>query len=146
MAKLTSFIDSNIWLYILMTDPKNSEAEEKRKREIAQALVTNATIMISTQVINEVCSVLCRKAKLKESNLQQVIQDFYQLCPVISLSPEIFIQASQLRSNHRFSYWDSVIVASALVANVDILYSEDMQHGYVVNGQVKIINPFQIKK
>ncbi|WP_017748250.1 hypothetical protein [Scytonema hofmannii] len=56
------FIDSNIWLYLFMVDPISSETEEIRKRSLAINLINNVNAVVSTQVINEVCSVLCRKA------------------------------------------------------------------------------------
>jgi predicted nucleic acid-binding protein len=52
------------------------------------------------------------------------------------------ISASKLRHNYCFSYWDSLIVASALKAKVAILYSEDMQNELIVDKSLKIINPF----
>lgn len=53
------------------------------------------------------------------------------------------MSASKLRQNHRFSYWDSLIVASALKAQAEIIYSEDMQHGLVVDKILTIINPLR---
>jgi len=51
--------------------------------------------------------------------------------------------ASKLRSNNAFSYWDSLIVAVALDAGCSTLYSEDMQHGQRIEGQLTIVNPFK---
>ncbi len=47
-----------------------------------------------------------------------------------------------LLDRYRFSYFDSLILASALTANCQILYSEDLQHGQVIDGRLTIINPF----
>jgi predicted nucleic acid-binding protein len=47
-----------------------------------------------------------------------------------------------LHKNHKFSYWDSLIIATAINAGAEILYSEDLQHGRTINN-LKIINPFQ---
>jgi len=41
-----------------------------------------------------------------------------------------------------FSLYDSMIVSSALEAGCAILYSEDMQSGQNINGQLVITNPF----
>jgi predicted nucleic acid-binding protein len=51
------------------------------------------------------------------------------------------LQAQQLRENYCFSFWDSLIVAAALKANCETLYSEDMQDGLLVNKTLRIINP-----
>ena len=43
---------------------------------------------------------------------------------------------------YAFSFWDSTIVASAILAGASVLYAEDMQAGLVVESRVRIINPF----
>lgn len=79
------FIDSNIWLYSLMIEPSASESE-LRKRSLATQLISADDILISTQVINETCSVLSRKAAFEESQLRQIIQELYDGCIVIEIN------------------------------------------------------------
>lgn len=136
------FVDSNVWLYRLMGELNDSEQED-RKRLIAIALTNTENLRISTQVINEVCSVLRRKASFNENQIQQVIQEFYDGCIVLELDFDTLILASNLRTQYGFSFWDGLIVASALSANAEILYSEDMQDELVVSQQLKIVNPFK---
>lgn len=66
----------------------------------------------------------------------------------IVVSPELsaMLKASELREKHSYSFWDSLIVASALQINAAILYSEDMQHGTIIDNRLKIINPFVAQK
>ena len=71
-----------------------------------------------------------------------VLHALYLSCRVLPDAEEAFALASALRTNHRFSYWDSLIVAAALDAGCDTLYSEDMQHGQVVEGRLRLVNPF----
>lgn len=52
-------------------------------------------------------------------------------------------QAHKIKLKYGFSYWDSLIVASALETNCEQLYSEDMQHKQVIEGRLTILNPFQ---
>ncbi|MEZ4708530.1 MAG: PIN domain-containing protein [Caldilineaceae bacterium] len=100
-------------------------------------------VEISSQVINEVSVNLLRKAHFAEEQVQQLIESFFAKYPVIEADKAIFLAASNLRQRYSFSYWDSLIVASALQAGVEVLYSEDMQHGLKVNGQLEIVNPFK---
>ena len=44
---------------------------------------------------------------------------------------------------YKFSFYDSVIAASALHAGCKILYSEDLQDGQVIDKQLRITNPFE---
>lgn len=74
------FIDSNVWLYRLMTDPESTKSEEVRKRALAidptDSANNNANSIVSTQVINEVCSVLMRKASFNERQIELTIDSF----------------------------------------------------------------------
>ena len=130
MSNKTSFLDSNIWLYVLLNI--QNEQNTDRKREISISLTDSKGIVISTQVVNEVCVNLLRKASFNEEQIKELIQDFYDRCTVIELNFEIITDASNLRLQYSFSFWDSLIVASALYAKVGILYSEDMQDGLIV--------------
>ena len=144
MTNQTIFLDSNIWLYRFLADQDSNPQEDARKRQIAVSLTNLKNIVVSTQVINEVCSVLKRKVRLSESQIFQLIEEFDLQCLVIDLTTSILKKSSQLRTNYNFSFWDGLIVASALAADVTILYSEDMQDGLIVDNQLTIINPFKI--
>ena len=52
-------------------------------------------------------------------------------------------RALQIKKKARYSYWDSLIIASALENNCSILYTEDMQEGQVLNSGLTIVNPFR---
>jgi predicted nucleic acid-binding protein len=134
MTNSLYFCDSNIWLYRLLIDPECNDAAERRKRNLAAALTSRENILISTQIINEVCAVLSKKAKISEVQIRQIIQEFYDGCLVIQLDRNIILRASD---------WDSLIVASALAAEANILYSEDMQDGLIISNQLTLINPFR---
>ena len=128
------FIDSNIFLYALSN--KNPNKEKKAQKIILQ----NANI--SNQVINEVSSNLIKKLKCSESQVISFIDAAFARYKVISLSENIFVEASNLREKYFLSYYDSIIVSSALESNCNILYSEDMQNNQLINQQLRIINPF----
>jgi predicted nucleic acid-binding protein len=134
MTNSLYFCDSNIWLYRLLIDPECNDAEEMGKHNLAAALTSRENILISTQIINEVCAVLSKKAKISEVQIRQIIQEFYDGCLVIQLDRNIILRASD---------WDSLIVASALASEANILYSEDMQDGLIISNQLTLINPFR---
>ena len=143
MSNQLCFIDSNVWLYRLMVDPNSDEALELRKRSRAINLINNVDGVVSTQVINEVCSVLHRKAAFTEEQIKQVIQSFYNRVAVVELDSNILMNASDMRTRYGFSYWDGLIIASALSVNADIVYSEDMQDNLVIERRLTIINPLK---
>ena len=138
------FIDSNVWLYRLLIDPNIETEEYNRKRQIAIQLTQplDKSIVISTQVITETCAVLKRKAKFSDQELLEIIEEFEEQCQIITLTTTEIKQACQLRKKYNLSFWDSSIITCALRSQVKIIYSEDMQHGLVVQDQLTIINPF----
>ncbi|MCY7390888.1 MAG: PIN domain-containing protein [Leptolyngbyaceae cyanobacterium CAN_BIN12] len=143
MSSPRCFVDSNVWLYRLLAELTPQNKADARKRSLATDLTNAEDLIISTQVVNEVCSVLSRKASLSESQIKQIIQEFYEGCVVTELSVDNLLSAADLRLRYGFSFWDGLIVASALSANAEILYSEDMQSGLVVSDRLEIVNPFQ---
>ena len=133
------FIDTNVWLYAFI---ESEDDQEREKGRIARSLIRNTQPVVSTQVVNEVCVNLLRQAAFSEERIRRLIDAFYQRYTVISLNKEILRLASYLRERYALSYWDSLIVAAGQKAGVPVLYSEDMQHGLLVEGRLEIRNPF----
>jgi predicted nucleic acid-binding protein len=70
-APESCFVDTNIWLYAFI------EGEDRRKTARAKELLeASRTIIVSTQVINEVCVNLLKKAQFPEQQVQQLIESF----------------------------------------------------------------------
>lgn len=130
------FLDSNIWLYAFVT------TQDRDKSKISQSLIRSNRIVVSVQVINEVSINLIRKAQFDEIRIRRLIESFYAKQQVIETGREVLLTASELRARYRFSFWDSLIVASALVGECSILYSEDMDSGLSVSDELRIVNPF----
>ena len=130
------FLDSNIWLYAFV----QTQAQDKTVK--AKTLIQDSRIVISTQVINEVCVNLIRKARFDEVSIRNLIESFYGKYQVAGVSREVLLKGSELRDRYSFSYWDSLIVACALLEGATVVYSEDMQSGLSVENRLQIINPF----
>ena len=129
------FLDTNILLYAF-------SSKEIQKHEIAKKIVL-ADAVISVQVINEVSVNLIKKFKFSEDEVASFIKSSYARYQFATLDKETFLKASSLRKKYFLSYFDSIIVATALMADCNILYSEDMQHNLIVNNCLKIVNPFR---
>jgi len=130
------FVDSNIWLYAFI------EGDDPRKTAVAKSTVEDSSVVLSVQVINEVCRNLLRKANFTEPQLQELIDSFYAKYSIVPLEQPTLRHASELRIRYQFAFWDGLIVAAALAANASTVYSEDMQDGLVVEGRLRIQNPF----
>jgi predicted nucleic acid-binding protein len=130
------FVDTNIWLYAFI------ESGDAAQRQIAKAVAGRSEIVVSVQVINETCVNLLKKAATSETIIRQLVTSFYDKYTVIDFDAGILLTASELREKYSFSFWDSIIIASALRAGCEALYTEDMQHGLKVDDQLTIVNPF----
>lgn len=131
------FVDTNIWLYAFI------KSEDNDKTAIAEQLIKNHRIIASSQIVNELCVNLIKKTNLSEPEIQELISSFYKKYSVVNVSKEIMVNASMLRDEHRFSFWDSMVVSAALFSDVETLYTEDMHDGLIVEGNLRIVNPFK---
>jgi predicted nucleic acid-binding protein len=102
------FIDTNIWLYAF-TVGNEPEKTARAKR----LMETRSAVCVSTQVINEGCVNLSKRAHFSEPQVQQLIESFDAKYVVIEFSKSLLLKASTVRERHAFSFWDSLIVASA---------------------------------
>jgi len=135
------FIDTNIWLYALIESDNELEKHQKAKQYIGNT----ENIIISTQVVNEVCVNLLRKGKKDMPYIAQFIAEFTTAYQTLAQIKEDLITAANIRSDYHVSYWDSLMIASALRADCNILFSEDMQDGLFVYKRLQIQNPLAMK-
>ena len=133
------FIDTNVWLYALIESDESLEKHQKAKHCIANT----ENIIISTQVVNEVCVNLLRKGKKDMPYIAQFIAEFTTAYQTLAQTTEDLVIASTIRADYHVSYWDSLMIASALRANCQILFSEDMQDGLYVYQRLRIQNPLK---
>jgi predicted nucleic acid-binding protein len=133
---IAGFIDTNIWLYAFI------EEDDAAKSAVARQLLQTVEPVVSTQGINEVCVNLLKRRVFTEEQVHVLIDSFYDKYQVVELTQEVLVGASRLRQRYSLSFWDSMIIAGALVTGVAVLYSEDMQHGLTIEGKVQIQNPF----
>jgi predicted nucleic acid-binding protein len=134
------FIDTNIFIYSF--DTKNEIKRETAQNLIALAL-EKGTGIISYQVVQEFLSAATRKfaVPLRLKDAQKYLDIVLEpLCEVFS-STELYHQALEIAEEWRFSFYDALIVAAALQAECEVLYSEDMQDNQKIRG-VTILNPF----
>src|SRR5438045_5787848 len=108
VASAACFIDTNIWLYAFI------EGDLQKCARAKSLLQREGHIYVSTQVINEVCVDLLRQAQLSENQIRELIESFYTKCSVVELDKMVSVEASNLRERYALSFWDSVIVGSAL--------------------------------
>ncbi len=131
--KGSGFIDSNVVLYLL--------SEDARKANRSEALLrTRPTI--SVQVLNEVTSVCVRKLDMAWHEIADLVDAVKSFCTVVPLTVDIHDSARRLAERHGFAFYDACIVATASMSGCQILYTEDMHDGLIVEDGLTIRNPF----
>lgn len=131
------FVDSNLWLYAFVCRP-GEESKHIKARELIEKPVR---YIVSEQVIAEVSANLLRKAGIADDHLMLLVESFYGRYQVVTPGLDLHRRAHGLRGKYSLSFWDSLILAAALEAGCNTLYTEDMQHGLVVEGQLSVLNP-----
>ncbi|MGB5735372.1 MAG: PIN domain-containing protein [Thiohalocapsa sp.] len=127
------FFDTNVLLYLLSV--------EKAKADRAEELLAEGGV-ISVQVLNEFASVASRKLGLTWSEIREFLETIRALCRVEPLTTATHERGIALSEQYRFSVYDSTIIASALLAECNLLWTEDLQHGQSIQDRLTVCNPF----
>ena len=141
------FLDTNIFIYALTEPKEKNKKEDLQKRAVALKLLAKffneKDIVISVQILNELHFNMLRKFKLDdELVIKSIEENVFAIALVEELKVQTYTKASQIRKKYNISYWDSLVVASALESSCSTLYSEDMHNNLVIENSLTIINPF----
>lgn len=132
-AKAKTFFDTNILLYLLSGDAAKADRAES-------ALLNGG--WVSVQVLNEFASVASRKLGMTWPEIKEALAPIRVVCKVVPITVETHDLGLEIAERYGFSLYDSLIVASALLAGCEILFSEDLQDCQRINDQLVISNPF----
>jgi predicted nucleic acid-binding protein len=132
------FLDTNILLYTI-----SNASEEARKCQIARDLLDRSDVALSVQVLQEFYVQATRASRTGALPHDLAVQfiGVWQRFPIQPMDMTVMQKALAVKARYQFSYWDSAIIAAAGTMGCKILFSENMQHGFELNG-LKIINPF----
>jgi|SRR5690349_9259079 predicted nucleic acid-binding protein len=131
-----SFFDTNILLYAVSGDA----AKADRADELIDAGGT-----VNIQVLNELANVTRRKMGMTWTETHEFLALIRGLLDVQAVTIDIHETGLALAEPYGLSTFDAMIVAAALHANCDTLWSEDMQHGMTIDNRLRIVNPFGSK-
>ena len=129
------FLDRNFLIYAYS---KN----EIEKQTASRNLITNFNSIISTQVLQEFTNIITRKFQFSFDDAQKAIIECCQNNKVFTNTDTTILKGCQLAARYKFSFFDSLIIASAIESDCTLLYSEDLQNGQVIDESLTIVNPF----
>jgi predicted nucleic acid-binding protein len=133
MSAVDAFFDTSVLLYLLSTNA----AKADRVEELLAARGT-----ISVQVLNEFAAVSLRKLRMPLPEVKEILETVRAVCDVVPLTVETHDRALAIVARYGFSLYDSLLIAAALIAGSERLYSEELQHGQVIDRQLRVVNPF----
>jgi predicted nucleic acid-binding protein len=110
---------------------------------LSENLASDNDTVISAQVISETCNILNKKMRLDFNSISKVVDELTQVFIVRIVDAETIKFALIIAEKYRYSYFDSLIIAAAIKSGCSILYTEDMQDGQIIEGRLKIENPFK---
>ena len=127
------FIDTNIIIYLI--------SDDKHKSAIAAEILAQKP-RISVQVLNEFTNVARKKLQLPWQEISYIIKRIETLCKIEPLTIETNEKARNIAETHGLSFYDSLIVGAALLSGCDVIYTEDMHSGLIVEKSLTLKNPF----
>jgi predicted nucleic acid-binding protein len=132
------FVDTNIFIYAYST-------QDTTKREIATKLVSSGKVMTSVQTLNELCNVLRNKFPATYTYAENILLEIKALLPAVPLNHETTEIALKISKRYQLSFYDSLVLASAIQHNCLSVLTEDLQDGFSLEDGLTIINPFLLK-
>jgi predicted nucleic acid-binding protein len=131
-----AFIDTNVFVYL------NSE-NDPEKQQAAKNAINNYDCVVSTQVANELSNVLLRKYKKSVTEIKATIEAVETVCDIALITLITTDKALDLHSKYGYSFYDSLILASAIENECKYVISEDLHSGAIIDGKTTILNVFK---
>lgn len=133
MSVPDSFFDTSVLFYLLSNDSHKADRVEQLFAERGA---------ISVQVLNEFAAVALRKLRMPLGSVREILDTMKAVCTVEPVTLATHDRGLAVYERYKLSWYDSLIIASALIAGAKVLYSEDFQHGQLIDRQLRVVNPF----
>ncbi|GHT38288.1 twitching motility protein PilT [Bacteroidia bacterium] len=130
-----AFLDTNILVYLYSID-------EPKKQECAYKAIEEFDCITSTQALNEFNNVCIKKLRMPVSEICQSIDEISDACLVSQIDETIIKKALVLHRDYGYSYYDCLMLSSALVYDCKYLLSEDLKDGQIIENSLTIVNIF----
>jgi len=135
MNAAKALVDTNLLVYLY------SDTEPDKRKRVVEAL-NQYDCIISTQVLNEFCHVCIRKMKITALDVRKAVEEITNVCHLVTVQESDVFCALRIYDRYGYSYFDSLMIASALGSDCRYLLSEDMADGQIIDSLVTITNIF----
>jgi len=131
------FLDTNIFVYSL---DEHDKQKKEQSRQLLQNTIREDTVVISTQVLQELYVVGTTKLKIDSILMKNILHSFENL-EIVIIDTDLIKEAIDVSVLNKVSFWDALIIATAECAKCEYLYTEDLNAGKVIRG-VQVKNPY----
>ena len=128
-----AFVDTNIFVYIYSED-------ENIRREISQRELDKYDCIISTQVLNEFSNICIKKLNKTTEEIELAIDEMVNECILLPIEIKTIKKALFIHKKYTYGYYDSLMIASALLSECKYFLSEDLSDGQIIENKLKIVN------
>ncbi len=136
MAK--AFLDTNVLAY---AGDRGNPGKQGIARELLRDRAKSQTGVISTQVLQEYYVVVTTKLGFGAADAKRQVRKWQNL-ELVTVSSRLIEEAIDISVGNQISFWDSLILACARVAQCEELLTEELNDGQLINS-VRIVNPFR---
>jgi predicted nucleic acid-binding protein len=132
------FVDTNVLVY---AHDGGAGAKHEKAVALLTRLFEDAGGALSFQVLAEFYAAATKKLGMQSEEAEEVVRDlggWTVHCP----SHADLLRASRLHRRHKISWWDALVLNSAIELGCSVLWSEDLADGQRY-GPVTVHNPFR---
>lgn len=131
------FADTSVLVYAY-------DRNDPEKAERVRHTLRDRTVWISTQVLSEFANVVTKKLRIAPDIAAIAIDQLVGSYRVVVIQSSHVRHALGLMARYRYSYYDSLIIATALASGARLLCTEDFHHGQKIEGRLTVRSPFRI--
>ena len=130
------FVNTNVLVYAFTDD-------EPDKHERVLNALENCIPVVSTQVLKELSNVLVKKKSVSIDAIVETLRDIAEVSEIAEEGFDLICHALESHAKYGYSFYDCLIIETALAAGCSVLLSEDLQDGQIIRDKLKITNPFK---
>ncbi len=128
-------VDTNVAIHL-------HDVQDPARQATAQQVMAQAPV-VSAQVVSEYLNVLQRRLRVEKKVALAMAQEVFGQCEIAPVTHTTLANAARLLARYDFQLFDAIVVANALETGCTVLYSADFQHQQLIDGRLRLVNPFR---
>ena len=132
-----AFLDTNLLIYLYSDS-------EPQKRNTAYQVLNGHDCTTSIQALNEASNVWFKKCGWNGQKIKEHINNIELVChEILAVQKNTIVKALEIKDRYSYSYYDCLMLSSALEGQCNVIFTEDMQDEQIIDDKLAILNPFK---